>query len=277
MQCNCCDALDTEEKLYQCDHEGCRISHKWYCQKCGSIAHQRLNHKFQEIISGDAANNEKQHHHQKDKVSPKPSLSEAPQSDGDVCDDIRNTTNVGLGLFAGISIIGTGAVATCIAIGGFSAAVAITAHSIYSSKKNKKKAAKINQKLEAKYIAMDMYNFDENDIRNANRFNENIIRKRYHRMAKYYHPDKKHGDRATFIRLDVARHILLSMVNPIYHRFPFEDAYKLFCKDENIIGNNMKAIEYFHGWLKKWKEEDFHGWLKNKQICKHKNESLVVV
>eukprot|EP01084_Bolivina_argentea_P205027 350262_1 len=50
MLCSCCDAPETEEKLYQCKIKGCRIADKWYCKPCGNTTHQRSNHKFLQNI-----------------------------------------------------------------------------------------------------------------------------------------------------------------------------------------------------------------------------------
>eukprot|EP01084_Bolivina_argentea_P205028 350263_1 len=257
MLCSCCDAPETEEKLYQCKIKGCRIADKWYCKPCGNTTHQRSNHKFLQNIPYDHHEN----NYKEEKSHKAQALPVSSSTDKHAGNYIKyfvsgSIGSVGVGLAlnnvmpvavepiaAGVTAGGTTIVAgaTTIAATGFVAAVAVTAYSICSSKKNNPTK---DPKVEAQSFALQMFDFDENDVKNSQRFNTNTISKRYRRMAKYYHPDRKHGDNAVWIRLDVARHVLLSMTNPNDFRFPMEDAYKLFCKDEIITQKNKKAIEH---------------------------------
>eukprot|EP00486_Rosalina_sp_Unknown_P013554 CAMPEP_0201580496 /NCGR_PEP_ID=MMETSP0190_2-20130828/48060_1 /ASSEMBLY_ACC=CAM_ASM_000263 /TAXON_ID=37353 /ORGANISM="Rosalina sp." /LENGTH=193 /DNA_ID=CAMNT_0048016661 /DNA_START=99 /DNA_END=677 /DNA_ORIENTATION=- len=61
--------------------------------------------------------------------------------------------------------------------------------------------------------AMEFFDFSEDDIRNHNVFKLDELERRYHKLTKEYHPDRKTGSRAKWDELEKHHGILLALFN----------------------------------------------------------------
>jgi len=86
------------------------------------------------------------------------------------------------------------------------------------------------KRRELKLAAIGAFHFFEADLENKEVFNKAAIEKRYKKLAKIYHPDRKYGDRGKFEKLEVYHRVVLALLNDD-SVFPMPDFHE---NDSNV-------------------------------------------
>eukprot|EP01083_Nonionella_stella_P219489 786205_1 len=257
MSCHMCDASFSEEQLYKCNKSRC--GNKIFCESCGECSHRKRDHSFSdhmELVTVNQPSNNQYQQEFETKSDMQDNTDKRSYWWNKIEPEQKQKAKKVATFVGGVAAVGCFTVFSPIVVSGMAklsavGMVASCVHGIYSKSQEIKRTA-ADYRQEAILISLRMFSFEENDMNNDKIFNINQIQSRYRKFAKFYHPDKKHGNPAVFSKFDVAKRILLSTINTNEYMFP-HDWYVLLQDEDELNAmyswqkyNNteLKAIEH---------------------------------
>eukprot|EP01083_Nonionella_stella_P104306 298775_1 len=237
--CKLCNVSADKERLFQCHNNKCDMT-PLFCAPCGEYAHQRKKHNFIDHMKLFKIKEDEDLSSHLESEEDDTKYDEYRQNTIQQNVDMNHQPNISmttLGTTLGVTTLGAcliakAAPAAAVGIGLSALSYAVPAVCTYAYLKTLEPLCSqfcptdAQKQKELEMTAVAMFQFHEDDINNEDVFNIKEINQRWHRFATLYHPDKKKNAEMSFIHMEIAKRILLSMKDPKSHPFP-KDAHRL--------------------------------------------------